>query len=820
MKIVSAGLVSLALLAGPALAQGTCEPSKLAAAVDRYAESPFSALNWRVLQGLGDPLIEPATVGADTWAMQERWRKLAGEILPDEPGPQEVSWGCRIGYPLQVLERRAGSLGKDHPYVKQWLLAQEQVLRACNSNEGDVALPPPLELDPSYVNLQKIDRAYQEASIAFYRDKQKAIPLFRAIADSGSQHRGAARYNIANLLANAREPAAARHEADAILADPSMASVHAITRELKGFIANQEDTAEGWSGLIDDTVGVLNTPADEILAKEDMRKAYGAALYDIGFLGVRQKEGDWWLDGTLPENPTISKSLVDASRRHPMTLWMMAGQTAHERHVYAPWSLIGDKWLTRMDDFIGKALTVQPSAGALNGISLDMLKALRAKPDDQTRAELWAKARSAIEAAAGSCGAAPETAATGFLIEQATRLSALANRTDEAVAELSAVPFKEARAYRLSLHKLMQFLTGQGNLADARKLRDTLLTPELLSVLQRPEATGDRQGLASLLALIAEDETRWKQAVLMKSDPASDITFNFLPISTLWALAGDAAFTAENRALFARAAWTRDYALVRRVDGEKLEKYLGLNPEIKAAAESVQADYPEISPRNQRLLTILRVPAHNILVAMPGGWEPESIRPQSFVAIDSWNPNDKNWWCPLEPDRQLGALRAQADRATGMPEDGGYVLKKLGDVYDPALRAGIERNRERILKDHPMIQAIDWKEIQALARMPSGPRRLSEAAIRWAKTSRGGDGAPEALALAVRTTRYGCNWHGSHEPYSKAAQQLLTRKFEATPWQRQTPYWFGCRRTEWNANFTEKVMTCEPKMWPEQKLPR
>ena len=37
-------------------------------------------------------------------------------------------------------------------------------------------------------------------------------------------------------------------------------------------------------------------------------------LTDIDFVGVREKDGDWWLDGTLPEDPTISKSLVDASR--------------------------------------------------------------------------------------------------------------------------------------------------------------------------------------------------------------------------------------------------------------------------------------------------------------------------------------------------------------------------------------------------------------------------------------------------------------------------------------------------------------------------
>ena len=41
----------------------------------------------------------------------------------------------------------------------------------------------------------------------------------------------------------------------------------------------------------------------------------------------------------------------------------------------------------------------------------------------------------------------------------------------------------------------------------------------------------------------------------------------------------------------------------------------------------------------------------------------------------------------------------------------------------------------------------------------------------------------EALALAVRTTRYGCNWHGGHKAYSQPAQQLLAtvRRYPSFP---------------------------------------
>ncbi|MCA3575426.1 MAG: hypothetical protein IOC86_16025, partial [Aestuariivirga sp.] len=802
MKSIAASLLSLALLTGPALAQASCDPAKLAEAVDRYAAEPFSALNWRVLQGLGDPMIEPTDAGGDTWAAKERWRTLTAEIMPESQDLQGVSWNCRIGYPLSVLEKRVNALGKDHPYVKQWLLAQEQVMRACSSEQGDVALPPPLEAEATFANRQAMDRAYQEASIAFYRDKEKAIPLFRAIGQSNSQHRAAARYNVANLLANAKQPQAARQEANAILADPSLVSVHTITRELLGYIANQEDTAAGWTSLIDGAIATLETPADKILASEDLKREYAMALTDIDFVGVRKKDGDWWLDGTLPEDPTISKSLVDASRQHPMALWMMAGQSANEPFTLAPWSLVGGKWQAHLAGYLDKVLAVQPSGSNLKGLPRDMLTVLAANPNEGVRALVWDRAKAAMAAAEKSCGTAPETAAAGFLLAHAVRVSAMGGNLDEAIAGLEAVPFKQARAYSMgALFNLAQYLAAQGQVEEARKLRDRLITPDLLKGLSSDEVSADRNRYASLLALIAEDEAAWKQAVLLNSDPAADVTFNFLPSKALWALADDPQFSAADRALFARAAWTRDYGLVRRVDGDKLAKLHELNPEIKAIADKVKADYPDISPRNQRMLTILRSPAFNILVAMPGSWQVESIRPESFTEIDGWNPNDKNWWCPFEPDRQLLALRKQADDTTGMPPEDGYQMRRLSAVFDPELRAALAEKRDQVLKSHPMVKAVNWKEIRELSRIDQAPKRLTEQAVRWGRNSRGKDGAPEALALAVKTTRYGCNWHGGHERYSKAAQQLLVRKFSGTPWQEETPYWFGCRRTEWNADF-------------------
>jgi len=817
LKRLAAGLCALAALAGPVLAQQSCDAGKLSSAIDRYAMAPFSALTWRVLEGHGDPMLDATTLGNDAWSQRSRWKSLTSAILPGATELHEPDWNCRIAYPLEVLEKRIAALGRDNPYVRQWLLAQQSVVRSCSGSGGaDAALPPPLDVIPTLADLQKQDRAYQEASIAFYRDKEKAVPLFRAIAAGTSPHRAAARYNIANLLANARQLEEARKEADAIVADPALASVHGITRELLGYIANLQDTAEGWSALIDREVAILEMPADKILGSEDLKREYAAALYDIDFARVRAKDGDWWLDGTLPENPTVSKALVEASRKHALVLWMIAGQSANEVYAQSPWGLIGAKWQDRMTAYIGKADALQPAASGVTGAARTMFDALKSAPGDAERQALWDAARSSSKAAESSCGTDSQTAAAGFLLAQAVRLSALAGRFDEAYAGLAAAPFKPARSYyELTLLKLAQYLVGQGNLAEARKLRDRLVTPELLASIPAAERTSTADAFAEFLALIAEDQAHFADALHRHSDPGSNTLLNLLPAKALWALASDTGFGNADRALFARAAWTRDYAMGRKPTKAQTDALQDLNPAIKDASAKAAADYPKAGPERLRLLTILRYPRHNILTGIPDGWPAQSLAQDTSGEIDTWDHNDKNWWCPLEPDRQLGALRAEADEVAGtrwLDED---WQTRHADVFDSAVLDQLNANRDAVLRQHPMVRAISWKDVRSLARMPSAPQKLTEAAIRWAKASNGDDGAPEALALAVKTTRYGCNWHGGHARYSKAAQQLLHKKFRDTRWAKDTPYWFGCQRSEWDKDYN-KITTCEVKTWPKQ----
>ena len=78
---------------------------------------------------------------------------------------------------------------------------------------------------------------------------------------------------------------------------------------------------------------------------------------------------------------------------------------------------------------------------------------------------------------------------------------------------------------------------------------------------------------------------------------------------------------------------------------------------------------------------------------------------------------------------------------------------------------------------------------QLLKLAPVAPDYLSQVSIEWARKYPSDPRAPEALALAVRSTRYGVtdkettNW-------SKAAFLLLHRNYPNSVWAQRTKYWF------------------------------
>jgi hypothetical protein len=82
--------------------------------------------------------------------------------------------------------------------------------------------------------------------------------------------------------------------------------------------------------------------------------------------------------------------------------------------------------------------------------------------------------------------------------------------------------------------------------------------------------------------------------------------------------------------------------------------------------------------------------------------------------------------------------------------------------------------------------AKEWTALKNLGPMPN---YLSKQVIQWATKNPNDQRVPEALHLAVNSTRFGCTNEETGR-WSKAAFDLLHRKYPNTTWAKKTKYWF------------------------------
>jgi hypothetical protein len=86
-------------------------------------------------------------------------------------------------------------------------------------------------------------------------------------------------------------------------------------------------------------------------------------------------------------------------------------------------------------------------------------------------------------------------------------------------------------------------------------------------------------------------------------------------------------------------------------------------------------------------------------------------------------------------------------------------------------------------------RATGEKEHATLAAFGATPNYLSREVIEWATKNPADPRVPEALHLAVKTSRYGCTDKQTGK-WSKAAYDFLHRRYPNNDWTKKTPYWF------------------------------
>jgi hypothetical protein len=230
-----------------------------------------------------------------------------------------------------------------------------------------------------------------------------------------------------------------------------------------------------------------------------------------------------------------------------------------------------------------------------------------------------------------------------------------------------------------------------------------------------------------------------------------------MPLRLIAAAATDKAVSPALRSNIAMAAWTRAVLLG---DEGVAAQMTPLVPVLSAYAAEKDPDRRSFSA----LLLMLKNPGLHPYVDSGFGRETELNK------IDEYRDN---WWCTFGVKKEE---QFYADYYKTRSE-----LRELIELYPKAPpSAKFLAAADRAAGD------AEWKRLSAL---PAAPTYLSAAVVAYAQAHLDDPRVPEALALAVRSTRYGCTDGGTGKA-SKQAYDLLHAKFPKSDAAARSKFWY------------------------------
>jgi hypothetical protein len=280
-------------------------------------------------------------------------------------------------------------------------------------------------------------------------------------------------------------------------------------------------------------------------------------------------------------------------------------------------------------------------------------------------------------------------------------------------------------------------------------------------------------------------ETDWR-VVPPSVDPAAPrfdddslaVLNRFLPVATLAKAVRSPKLPGALRHQIALAAWTKAVLLGNSAVAYSLAPEVeSIVPKLKASVQAYQSAGTPEERRFAAALAMLRFP----------GLRPYITTVERVTPIDEINSFRENWWdVGVPPCVYSQGLVFQRDSQSGKPPDPLTVWSRVGPAF-LGIYPGGKVMPPAFLNATERAQAE--QESKHLVALGAAPDYLCSEAIAWAKTHPSDPHVPEALALAVKSTRFGCTDKETGK-LSKAAFDLLHRRYAKSTWAQQTKYWF------------------------------
>jgi hypothetical protein len=233
-----------------------------------------------------------------------------------------------------------------------------------------------------------------------------------------------------------------------------------------------------------------------------------------------------------------------------------------------------------------------------------------------------------------------------------------------------------------------------------------------------------------------------------------------IPLSVLKEAAKSPALPLHLRADVVQATWIRAVLLNDLKTADELTPLM--KKHFPAAAVYLEKFESAQQPEAKRFAAIfmwLKMPGLEPVVDRGLG------REKPVAEQDTYRDN---WWC--------SAAFIASETPTGTEEEHALPSFNAEDKYAPAFLTASET-------------AAAAREYATLNSFGAAPNYLARQAIQWSNTNPTDSLAAEALHLAVNSTRYGCTDKNTGR-WSKAAFDLLHRRYGNSVWAKKTKYWF------------------------------